>query len=164
MAIKRRKRRKFNTEFKQEVAELCLRDDRSIGQVSRDLGIRLPPVSELRKSPRYNVAFEVGVDADAQFYAGHSQNISRGGIFISCTDPLPIGDCFRITFRLPGIDHAFSPTCESRWIHQPEEDETDPLGAGMGASFSDLTFDEEDLIDEYIQKIETLYIEDDATF
>ncbi len=37
--MKRRKRRKFNTEFKQEVVELCLRDDRSIGQVSRDLDL-----------------------------------------------------------------------------------------------------------------------------
>ncbi len=37
--MKRRKRRKFNTEFKQEVAELCLRDDRSIGAVSRDLDL-----------------------------------------------------------------------------------------------------------------------------
>lgn len=32
----RRKRRKFTKEFKAEVAELCKRGDRSIGEVSRD--------------------------------------------------------------------------------------------------------------------------------
>lgn len=35
----RRKRRKFTAEFKAEVVELCQRGDRSIGQVSKDLGL-----------------------------------------------------------------------------------------------------------------------------
>lgn len=35
----RRKRRKFTPEFKAEVVELCQRGDRSIGEVSRDLGL-----------------------------------------------------------------------------------------------------------------------------
>lgn len=35
----RRKRRKFTPEFKVEVVELCQRGDRSIGEVSKDLGL-----------------------------------------------------------------------------------------------------------------------------
>lgn len=35
----RRKRRKFTPEFKAEVVELCQRGDRSIGEVSKDLGL-----------------------------------------------------------------------------------------------------------------------------
>jgi transposase len=35
----RRKRRKFTPEFKQEVVELCMRGDRSIGEVARDLDL-----------------------------------------------------------------------------------------------------------------------------
>ena len=36
---KRKKRRTFTKEFKAEVVELCLRGDRSIGKVSRDLDL-----------------------------------------------------------------------------------------------------------------------------
>jgi transposase len=35
----RRKRRSFTREFKQEVVELCMRGDRSIGEVARDLDL-----------------------------------------------------------------------------------------------------------------------------
>lgn len=35
----RKKRRKFTPEFKAEVVELCLRGDRSIGEVARDLDL-----------------------------------------------------------------------------------------------------------------------------
>jgi len=41
-----RERRKFTPEFKGEVVELCLRGDRSIGQVSRDLGLTETAVRE----------------------------------------------------------------------------------------------------------------------
>ena len=41
-----RKRRKFTPEFKGEVVELCLRGDRSIGQVSRDLDLTETAVRE----------------------------------------------------------------------------------------------------------------------
>lgn len=36
---RKRKRRKFTAEFKAEVVDLCRRGDRSIGEVSRDLGL-----------------------------------------------------------------------------------------------------------------------------
>jgi transposase len=37
--VAQRKRRKFTPEFKAEVVGLCLRGDRTIGQVSRDLDL-----------------------------------------------------------------------------------------------------------------------------
>ena len=40
----RRKRRKFTEEFKAEVVDLCLRGDRSIGQVARDLDLTVSAV------------------------------------------------------------------------------------------------------------------------
>ena len=39
MFVAQRKRRKFTPEFKAEVVGLCLRGDRSIGQVARDLDL-----------------------------------------------------------------------------------------------------------------------------
>ncbi len=39
MEKRTRKRRTFTKEFKAEVVELCIRGDRSIGKVARDLGL-----------------------------------------------------------------------------------------------------------------------------
>jgi transposase len=39
VSMARRKRRSFTREFKQEVVELCMRGDRSIGEVARDLDL-----------------------------------------------------------------------------------------------------------------------------
>ena len=40
----RRKKRKFSPEYKREVVELCLRGDRTIAQVSRDLDLTVSVV------------------------------------------------------------------------------------------------------------------------
>ena len=43
---RKRKRRRFTPEFKAEVVGLCLRGDRSVGQVSRDLDLTETSVRE----------------------------------------------------------------------------------------------------------------------
>jgi transposase-like protein len=43
---RKRKRRKFTPEFKAEVVGLCMRGDRSVGQVSRDLDLTETSVRE----------------------------------------------------------------------------------------------------------------------
>ena len=48
----RRKRRKFTGEFKAEVVELCLRGDRSIPQVARDLDLTETAVREWVKQAK----------------------------------------------------------------------------------------------------------------
>jgi type IV pilus assembly protein PilZ len=114
-----------------------------------------------RIQPRKEIAVEVGVYAENQFYTGLSQNISSGGLFIGTSEPLEIGTTFELTFKIPNLDHSFKCSGEVRWVRTIDVASESGLNAGMGVRFNGLDPLEQKLIDQFIHGEDTLFFDDE---
>ena len=114
-----------------------------------------------RNKDREDFKVEVGLLSDYQFYTGFTQNISTGGLFVATHDILRVGTQFRVSFRIPGVDHVFSCNAEVRWSRTYDGGSLDEMQPGMGVRFVDLSEMEVGLINGYIVGRETLFHEDE---
>jgi uncharacterized protein (TIGR02266 family) len=99
-----------------------------------------PPVAiagaERRRAPRVKIAADVSFNTDHNFYAGLTNDLSEGGIFIATFENLPEGTNLDLTLTLPEYG-----TIEARgvvrWIRTPHSFNQD-FPAGIGVQFVDL--------------------------
>jgi uncharacterized protein (TIGR02266 family) len=110
-----------------------------------------------RSSPRANLAVEVSLTSDSQFYVGLAGDISEGGVFVSTYKPLPEGSRIAIEFTLPsGIIQAKGTV---RWQRKASEGVT----PGVGIAFEALSDEARTKIAEFCKEREPLYYDvDDA--
>lgn len=91
---------------------------------------------EKRKDERIEVELKVGYRTIGSFITDYIINISKGGIFINTTKPLPVGTKIRILFSIPDIPLPFDLMGIVRWIN--------PVGhsshsvPGMGIEFLEM--------------------------
>ena len=76
-------------------------------------------------------------------------NISRSGMFLITTDPLPEKTQFKIKFQLPNDGKPISLIAEVLWCR--ERDERPPFFPGMGIKFTEISANDQTRIDEYIK-------------
>ena len=111
-----------------------------------------------RQGERAFLEVDIGLLSDSYFYAGLSQDVSRGGLFVATYQPKPPGTRMSLYFVLPD-GHTVSANGIVRWTRAASDD----LPPGMGIAFERL--EERDLraITRYCQKRAPLYhdIEDD---
>lgn len=127
--------------------------------------VHVPPPSaagaERRDKQREPLTVEIGLLAEHQFYTGFTQDIGTGGLFLTTRELRPIGERFRVLFRIPGSEHDFQPLCEVRWHRSPRKTGEPAVRPGMGLRFLDLTPEERRLIDGLIRDHDTLFYPED---
>ncbi len=88
-----------------------------------------------RRSPRRSCALELEFTEDTHFYAGLTQDISQGGVFIATYGLLPVGSRLDLSFDLPDGTEIRT-RGEVRWLRESACSGTRP---GMGVAFTELS-------------------------
>lgn len=88
-----------------------------------------------RKEERVPTSIKSEVHDEKIMTFSTTQNISRGGIFISTPEPLEVGSQIDLSLYLPGEDPV-SLKGVVRWTNEKEEEPSEPK-CGMGIEFID---------------------------
>ena len=92
---------------------------------------------DARACARVDLHVEVSLDSEHNFFAGLTENVSEGGLFVATHQLRPIGSRVRVELALPGIEQVLRVKCEVRWVRlYNEASDTSP---GMGLMFLDLS-------------------------
>jgi len=100
-----------------------------------------------RQHPRAAVALEVEYRTTGGFLVSYSLNLSKGGLFLETTDPLPPGTPLTVRFQIPGAGKTLELSAKVAWVRS-EADEEGPIG--MGVMFEDIEDHVGHLIDRII--------------
>ncbi len=101
----------------------------------------LPPASSddgvpssRRRRPRLALELELEFTEDTHFFAGITQDLSEGGVFVATYRVLPVSTLLWLAFELPGGTQVRT-RGEVRWIR---EEQAGSLRPGMGVAFLEL--------------------------
>ena len=108
-----------------------------------------------RQTPRRSFEIELEFTEDTHFYAGLTQDISQGGVFIATYHVRPIGSRLDLSFELPDGTQVKT-SGHVRWLR---EDISDSARPGMGVAFSNLPEHVLTAIDRFCRERPPLYIE-----
>lgn len=108
-----------------------------------------------RSAERFDVMWSVDCETEETFLYAAITNISAMGIFVSTTEPLPVGTRMTLRFTPAHAGHGgddFVLTGVVQWVNplRPHEDNPNP---GMGIRFTSLTPPDRERIVETIRTI-----------
>jgi uncharacterized protein (TIGR02266 family) len=83
-------------------------------------------------------------------FLAYAENISRGGLFLSSSQSLKVGDRFPIEFVLPDEKTKIRSTCEVVW--KKRYDNMGLVSEGMGVRFVDIDPAQKKIIDHWMDK------------
>jgi len=111
-----------------------------------------------RAVPRTELEVDIGVNSDANFYAGFSGDVSLGGLFVATYKPLPVGSDAMVSFVLPGGYHV---VCKGQvtWLRDALNEWDAP--PGMGISFVDLSDEDARMIRAFAEERAPMFHESD---
>jgi uncharacterized protein (TIGR02266 family) len=101
------------------------------------------------------VEVDIGFFSESNFYAGLTQDISEGGLFVATQRILPVGTDVTVSFTLPGVQEIKTDGIVT-WTREPVDGV-----AGMGIRFTRLTRDDQALIQRFVAKRPPLYHDED---
>jgi uncharacterized protein (TIGR02266 family) len=87
-----------------------------------------PRYEEMRRHQRVSFEVAVNMESEHNFYAGITDNISEGGLFIATVDPPPIGAVIEIQISMPFREEPYWLRGEVRW-HRPIQAARRPAAA-----------------------------------
>lgn len=88
------------------------------------------------------------------FYAGFTQDISEGGLFVATHEFLPIGSHVDLELELPG-GHKLQVRGVVKWVRDPRDPgETIP---GMGIQFEELAKADREAVNEFMSSREPMF-------
>ena len=110
-----------------------------------------PPAADRRRSLRAPLIVQrVRVGAEQQSFFGYAKNISRGGLFIGATNPREPGSRFKLSIPMPEpSSRTIECSAEVVWSRTWSRDFDRP--PGMGLKFLDLSVEEAEWIDRWIE-------------
>ena len=91
-----------------------------------------------RRTGRTAIEAITAIAAGDDHFAGTTQNVGVGGVFVATSRFRPVGERIAIAFTLPGHKELISVAAEVRWIRDRSSAEPHPRLAGMGLRFVDL--------------------------
>jgi c-di-GMP-binding flagellar brake protein YcgR len=95
--------------------------------------------AEKRHHPRAKATFPVLVEkSHGLFMNGKTENISHGGAFIRCLEPLQPNEVFQIEFSGAHLDHRMKAKAEVIWSNVCGFDEK-VESSGMGVRFTEIS-------------------------
>jgi uncharacterized protein (TIGR02266 family) len=133
---------KFDSE-KRDKDDVLFSDKRTSERINREI----------------NVNFEVSVDGPHNFFAGFTQDISKGGVFLATHQVYPIGTKMRLSFEIEGVHVEVEAIV--RWARKPENVFGNDLHPGMGLQFIDPDEKLVSAFDKFLEKKEPLLIDED---
>ncbi|HNT26539.1 MAG TPA: TIGR02266 family protein [bacterium] len=114
---------------------------------------------DTRIGAEFTVSFELAAEGPHKFFTGITQDISKGGIFLSTLQTLPIGTKMKIAFAVEGRN--INAQAEVRWVRGPEASDSMGVTPGMGLRFVDIAEEDRVYIDAYVKEKETIYYDDE---
>ncbi|HEY3497187.1 MAG TPA: TIGR02266 family protein [Polyangiaceae bacterium] len=113
-----------------------------------------PAGDERRENERRACAIELEFSADSHFFAGLSEDISEGGLFVATYERLPIGTRLALSFELQ--DGLVEARGEVRWVRGTE---TSGGWPGLGIAFMELSPEASERIARYCARCPPLYVD-----
>lgn len=115
--------------------------------------------AERRRAPRAQLVAGLGLYSESNFYAGFTEDISEGGVFVASYALLPVGSRVSIEVALPG-NFEIQASGVVRWLRYSEGDE-DSAPPGMGIQFDAISDDDRELIREFVENREPYFYDAD---
>jgi len=112
--------------------------------------------SHRRKYERKDIQLDVSLYSDHNFYAGFTENLSAGGVFVATHNLLKIGETIDVTVTLPN-DKQVVAHGVVRWLREYNEASDAP--PGMGIQF--LSMQGEDLMRDFLNARSPLFYDDE---
>jgi uncharacterized protein (TIGR02266 family) len=114
-----------------------------------------------RKAERHHLEVSVDFESDSNFYAGLSQNISAGGLFIATHRLKNVGERIHLKFTLPGASKPIECETEVRWIRENSSLMRTDAATGMGVRFLDMAPADTATIQKFLESRESLLYDDE---
>jgi uncharacterized protein (TIGR02266 family) len=116
----------------------------------RDREKQAPPAPAPRVDPqtRVRMAVRISLHTEHNFWAGLSQNISEGGLFIATYEHLKMGTPLELTITLPNRP-PIQVHGEVRWIREHTQFTAD-VSPGVGVAFTNLSDVDRQVIEGFI--------------
>lgn len=119
------------------------------------------PESHQRKAERHDLEIAVDFESDSNFYAGLTQNISAGGLFIATHRIKRVGERIHLKFTLPGATKPIECETEVRWIRENSSLMRTEAPPGMGVRFINMPPADAQTIQKFIENRESLLYDDE---
>ncbi|MFO0565139.1 MAG: PilZ domain-containing protein [Polyangiaceae bacterium] len=117
-----------------------------------------PSADNRRTHSRFSVELDVSLSSDHNFYAGFTENLSAGGIFVATHALKPAGAMMEFCIFLP-TGGAIRGKGEVRWVRNYHEG--NDLPPGMGIRFVELEPGCLELIETFLAHREPLFFDDE---
>ena len=116
----------------------------------RHVSIKAPssPGEERRKYPRAKTTWPVEIGTSQGTITAETKDVSLGGAFIACQEPLPVKEVFRLTMNVPD-GRPISAMAEVVWSNSNVPADK-VINRGMGIRFIQIS-------DEHIQFIKQMF-------
>lgn len=125
--------------------------------ISADLDNRYAAISspeksaeEQRRHPRVNIKWPVKMETNRGVSEARTRDLSLGGAFISCREPFPMGQTFRLTFEAPDKEPQ-TVTAEVVWSSSNVLDDR-IVNRGMGIRFVEISDEIQQFLNEAISE------------
>lgn len=105
-----------------------------------------PDPSGRRRFERKDINLDVSLYSDSNFYAGFTENLSVGGVFVATHNLLKVGEAIDVTITMPNDKQVIAHGVV-RWIREYNEASDTP--PGMGIQFTQI--EGEGLIQSFLQ-------------
>ena len=111
--------------------------------------------ADLRAHERVPLEIAVSMESEHNFYAGITDNISEGGLFVATVVPPPCGSTVDLMLSLPGYDQPFRLRGIVRWIREPQAS-CDGMPPGCGIQWVQMSREALMAIHDFVQRRETI--------
>jgi len=98
---------------------------------------------------RAGLSAKVGIEHGNHFFTGFTGNVSRGGLFVSTSNTLPLNARVEVFFEMPD-GHSISAPADVCWQRPAEQAAIEGLPAGLGLRFASLSHDDEIALERFI--------------
>ena len=107
-------------------------------------------MEDRRRSPRLDVVLKVRFQSKEDFQEALIRNISLVGVYLATDTPFDVGYQFEIEIDLPDEKGTIKGGCEVVWVNEVEVED---YPRGMGVQFIDLTPEDHELLEEYLDEL-----------
>jgi uncharacterized protein (TIGR02266 family) len=113
----------------------------------------------IRHHRRVSLSTEIHLGSESNLYAGLTNNLSRGGVFVATPDLLAKGTVLDLEFSIPDGGPPIRTTGLVRWIREDLDSIEGP--PGMGVQFVELDEHVRGRLERFVELRDTLYYDDD---
>jgi uncharacterized protein (TIGR02266 family) len=108
--------------------------------------------ADAREHPRFVVSIPVDCSTRHFFFSNYVCNISKGGLFITSGDPLPLNSEVSLVFRLPETDECIRATGRVVWNYDLPKG-TSHIVRGSGIRFVDMSASDRATLENYLARL-----------